>query len=447
MKGEAVSWLNDVPFESAWLGLVLLFCAAWVVQLVCRQVVIRGLGALIRRSPTQWDDQLLNHGFFNRLSWLLPPIVILQALPLVSNLSEGVTTAISRLAAAWIAIQIAVVISAFLTAANAIYSSYPQAKSRPIKGLLQVISIVFYIAAAVFAIAALADRSPALLLSGLGALSAVAMLVFRDTLLSFVAGVQITTNGLIKVGDWIEMPQFNADGDVIDIALNTVQVQNWDKTITSIPTHKFLENSFKNWQGMREFGGRRIKRSILIDVSTIRFLEPDEVDHFGRFFLLKDYIAQKKAELEAHNRQHVTETTEIVNVRRLSNIGTFRSYIVNYLRQHPGIHQEKFSLVRQLQPTGEGLPIEIYAFTNDVAWGVYENTQSDIFDHVISVAPAFGLRLFQIPTGHDLGRVGRGLFEPPNEIASAPAGLMDPPAGLVDPAPAQTEARQKPRSS
>lgn len=397
----------DLPFESTILRLAILFLIAWVVLVFSRQVVLRFVAAIIRRSPTLWDDSLLDQKVLHRLAMILPLMVVYQGLPLVSGLSETTETLLSRLTIALMAFVMARVLSSGLGAINQIYTSYSRAKARPIKGVLQVVSIAGYLTATILAIAALIDRSPLILLSGLGALTAVGMLVFRDTLLSLVAGIQITTNGLIRIGDWIEMPQFNADGDVIDISLNTIQVQNWDKTITSVPAHKFLENSFKNWRGMQESGGRRIKRSIHIDLSSVRFLTEEEVDYFQRFYLLRDYIAEKRQEIADHNRKLKIDSSVVANVRQLTNVGTLRAYITRYLRQHPGINQEMTVMVRQLQPTAEGLPIELYAFSKDVRWVVYEGVQSDVFDHIFAVAPFFGIRIFQSPTGHDLSGLRR----------------------------------------
>ncbi|HWV38230.1 MAG TPA: mechanosensitive ion channel domain-containing protein [Vulgatibacter sp.] len=412
MVETVLTWLRASPGAHAAAGFLVLFSIAWLVWLVTRKAILRAVAAVIRRSPSTWDDAFLERNVFGRLAAALPAVVVHQGLAFMPALPEQASSLAGRLAVAWICVVIAHALSAALMAANDVYTRYPAAKDRPIKGLLQVISVVGWLAAAIFAVAALVDRSPMLLLSGLGALTAIAMLVFRDSLLSFVAGVQITTNNLIRVGDWIEMPQFNADGDVIDIALNSIQVRNWDKTITVIPTHKFLEHSFKNWRGMQESGGRRIKRSIFIDLSTIRFLADEEVDRFGRFFLLQDYIARKKAELEEHNRAVAADPGLVANVRRLTNVGTLRAYVTAYLRQHPGIHQEMTFLVRQLQPTPEGLPLEIYVFTNDVRWAVYEGIQADIFDHILAMAPEFGLRVFQNPSGHDFAE---GLRRDPDE--------------------------------
>src|SRR5690606_14362439 len=251
----------------------------------------------------------------------------------------------------------------------------------------------------VILIAALIDRDPLLIIGSLGAASAVLLLVFRDTLLSLVAGVQLTGNDLIRVGDWIEMPGFDADGFVIDIALNTVTVQNWDKTFTIIPAHKFLENSFKNWRGMQTSGGRRIKRSIYLDMSTVHFLTPEEIEDLSRFALLRPYFEEKKRDIETWLEHHHEGRENPVNSRRLTNVGTFRAYIDLYLRSRPDIATDMTFLVRQLQPTDKGLPIELYVFVNDVRWAIYEGVQGDVFDHLLAILPEFGLRVFQVPSG------------------------------------------------
>ncbi len=239
-------------------------------------------------------------------------------------------------------------------------------------------------------------------MSGVGAMTAVLLLVFKDTILSLVASVQLTSLDMVRVGDWIEMPQYNADGDVVDVALHTVRVQNWDKTVTTIPTHKLISDSFRNWRAMSESGGRRIKRALHLDVSSIRFLTPAEVERFKGFALLADYIEGKEKELADYNAGLPGKTDAQVNLRRLTNVGTFRAYVFNYLKHHPKVHQHMTLLVRQLQPGPTGLPIEVYAFSNDTAWAVYEGVQADIFDHLLAIVPEFGLSVFQQPSGRDL---------------------------------------------
>jgi miniconductance mechanosensitive channel len=233
------------------------------------------------------------------------------------------------------------------------------------------------------------------------------MLIFRDTILSFVAGIQLVNNDLVRVGDWIEMPQFNADGDVVDISLIAVKVRNFDSTSTLIPTHKFLDNAFKNWRGMFESGGRRIMRSIYVDMTTIRFLTAAEIERFERFVLLRDYIRGKRDEIATWNAEHCpADATDIsANARHLTNVGTFRAYISEYLRRHPDVHQERMFLIRQLEPTSKGLPLQVYIFLRETRWVYYEGIQSDIFDHMLAVAPEFGLRVFQEPSGYDFAHL------------------------------------------
>jgi len=254
-------------------------------------------------------------------------------------------------------------------------------------------------------VAFMLDKSPLIFLSGIGAMTAVLLLAFKDTILSLVASVQLTSNDTIRVGDWIEMPDFNADGDVVDVALHTVSIQNWDKTITTIPTYKFIAGSFKNWRAMGEAGGRRIKRSLLLDMSSIRFLTPEEIDRFGAFALLKEYIANKRSEVSAFNAEAGRDSRINADIRRLTNVGTFRAYIYQYLRHHPAIHQDMTLMVRQLEPSSAGLPIEIYCFTNITNWSIYEGIQSDIVEHLLAVAGDFDLRIFQNPSGEDLARI------------------------------------------
>jgi miniconductance mechanosensitive channel len=297
----------------------------------------------------------------------------------------------------------AITIIATLNAANDIYESNPRARQRPIKGFIQLLQLAVVILGALLFISALLDQSPVLLLSGFGAMTAVLLLVFKDTLLSLVASVQLTAQDMVRVGDWIEVPQFGADGDVVDVELHTIKVQNWDKTITTIPTHRLISDSFKNWRGMSTAGGRRIKRALYLDASSIHFMDADELQQCKRFRLLDEYLAGKEDELGVHNRELggdlTTNPDAVVNLRRLTNIGTFRAYAWRYLKQHPKIRQDMTLLVRQLAPGPQGIPIELYCFTTTTAWGEYEDIQADIFDHLLAIVSEFGLRLFQQPAG------------------------------------------------
>ncbi len=384
-------------------GLLLLLAAAAAAGYLARRLLESLAGALASRTEVSWDDRLLAHGVFRRLAHVLPALVVFAGIGLVPALPDFVDQLVHNVTTAYLALAVTLALSATIAAAQDIYSTLPVAGERPLKGLFQLLQLLVWLVGGILVIAAIMDRSPLLMLSGLGAVSAVLMLVFKDTILGLVASVQLTANDMVRVGDWIEMPQFGADGDVIDLSLHTVKVQNWDKTITTVPTYKLISESFKNWRGMTQAGGRRIKRAVYIDQNSIRFLSDTEVEHFKRFALLKDYIAQKEQELHDYNARLKYATEAEVNKRRLTNIGTFRAYVLNYLRNHPQIHHSGMTLlVRQLPPGPEGLPLELYCFTRTTAWAEYENIQSDIFDHLLAVAPEFGLRVYQKPAGTDL---------------------------------------------
>lgn len=397
-------WLNAYPTVATALALTAMILLAWLMDVVAKQRILAAISLVIKRTKFAWDDELLEHRVFERFGRLVPALVIYFGIPVVPGVGPEAEAFIRHVAAAFMVAVVVLAIGALLTAVNDIYERFEMAAHRPIKGYLQVSKIAVYVLGAVVVLATLMNRSPLIFLSGIGAMTAVLMLVFKDTLLSLVASIQLMSNDMVRVGDWIEMPKYNADGDVIDIALHTVKVQNWDNTITTVPTSKFIEDSFKNWRGMSESGGRRIKRSIWIDKGTIRFLSDEEITRFKRFALLRDYIEQKQKELRDYNEALGGEPGD-VNMRRLTNIGTFRAYILNYLKNHPKIHQEKTLMVRQLAPTPHGIPLEVYVFTNDTAWSVYEGIQADIFEHVMALVPEFGLRLFQNPTGADFKKV------------------------------------------
>jgi len=289
---------------------------------------------------------------------------------------------IQRIAFCYMVFIFLIALSKLIDAAEDVYRNYEISRSRPIKGYLQVLKIVLYIIGAIVILAVLIDRSPLLLLSGIGAATAVLLLIFQNSILGLVASIQLASNNMVQIGDWIEMPKYGADGDVTEISLHTVKVQNWDKTITTIPTHALVADSFKNWKGMQESGGRRIKRSVYIDTASIKFCDEEMLERFSKIKYIRQYIEDKRAEIKEHNETHGMDPSSIVNGRHLTNIGTFRAYIGYYLKNHPQIHKSMLQIVRQLEPTENGLPIEIYAFTNTTAWAAYEGIQSDIFDHI-----------------------------------------------------------------
>ena len=337
---------------------------------------------------------------------MAPALTIYFGINLVPNVPEILDTVVQRGAAAAMVLIGVSTLAAFLSAAGKTYATSSLAEDRPIEAYVQITKIAIYVIGIVLFIATLTGQSPLLLLSGIGAIAAVLLLVFRDTILSFVASLQMASYDMVRVGDWIEMPQYGADGDVIELSLHTVKIQNFDKTITAVPTHKLIEQPFKNWRGMQESGGRRIKRSFFIDTSSIRFLEEEDLDRLENFAVLRDYVRQKRQEIADFNKSYAADPRLIVNSRRLTNVGTLRAYLAAYLKQHPKIHQNMTLIVRQLASTAEGLPIELYVFTHITDWAEYEGIQSDIFDHIFSIVHEFGLRVFQGPSGTDFVKLG-----------------------------------------
>ena len=394
------TYLNgQPPLVQALGGVALLLLLAFVVNFVLKKVILRFAAPFLDRR-TKTPDKAVGW-----LITVIPLLIISRGIVFVRYLPEEVETVISNVANATIVLSIALAITTGLNYVNEVYKRRPESRNRPIKGFLQVVKILVFGAAAILGVAALIEQSPFLLLSGLGAMAAVLLLVFKDTILSLVASVQLSAQDMLRVGDWIEMPQQNADGDVIDIALHTVKVQNFDKTITTIPTYKLINESFRNWRGMTEAGGRRIKRAIHLDQNTLRFLTDEEVADLRRFRLLRDYLDRKEQELREWNERELAGEENPVNARRITNLGTFRAYVVAYLRTHPRINQDLLTLVRQLDPTPTGLPMQIYTFAATTQFAEYEFIQAEIFDHLLAILPEFGLRAFQEPSGVDFARL------------------------------------------
>jgi miniconductance mechanosensitive channel len=395
------------PILSQLVQLLLLLAACVLVYVIVRMWLVRFVRKLASRSRNDWDDALVRNEVFLRSVHIAPALVAYYGVR-ITSFPETLGALVQRIAVAFFIAATALTASAFLNAVNDIYSRLPDVGHRPIKGYLGFVRIVILLVAGLLVIATLMDRLPWIFLSGIGAMTAVLLLVFKDTILSLVASVQLTGNDMIHVGDWIEMPQYGADGDVIDVALHTVKVQNWDKTITTIPTHAFISGSFKNWRGMSRSNSRRIKRALYIDVTSVRFLEEGEIERFSHFALLRDYIAAKRAELTEFNAEPGRNPELNADIRRLTNLGTFRAYLLAYLNNHPKIRQDRTLIVRQLESGPQGLPLEVYCFSSDIVWANYEGIQSDIFDHFLAIAQEFGLRIFQSPSGADLAQLVAG---------------------------------------
>ena len=377
---------------------VLIICV--ILYSITRKVLLTTIDRVFKRTSTQIDDILLEKKVFNKLPYLIPLVFIYNLEGLLPN-----NELIDRIVVALIFFIILLTVNALINALGHIYDSTRYAKKFNIKSYIQITKLILNIFGLIIFVAILIGRSPVYLLSGIGALTAVLLLVFKDTILSLVSSVQITSNDLFKIGDWVEAPQFGADGDVIDIALHSVKIQNWDKTISIIPTNKLIDSSFKNWRGMSDSGGRRIKRSIMIDMNSIKFCSDKMIERYRKFNVISDYISRKLDEIEKHNSENNIDEDGLINGRSLTNIGTFRAYIEGYLRGHNKIHKEMTFLVRQLSPSPEGLPLEIYVFSNDTDWINYEAIQSDIFDHLLAVLNEFDLKVFQNPTGNDFNNL------------------------------------------
>jgi len=408
------SWLQNQGI-SEYLAYYLARCIAvagmlllsLITNFVARRYLLTGLNYIIAKSSSKWDDMILQQGTLTRMAHLAPALVIYVLTP---TAFEGFDAAIDIIRGATLIYMIFIlmlVLDSLLNSAEYIYQNYRASKQIPIKSFIQVLKIVLYFLSAIFVISILLNKTPVYLLSGVGALAAVMMLVFRDSILGFVAGIQLAANKMVSVGDWIEMPKYGADGDVLEVALTTVKVQNWDKTITTIPTYALISESFKNWQGMAESGGRRIKRAINLDLSTIRFCDEEMLERFAKIQYISEYIESKKLELADFNRATNVDNASLANGRRMTNIGTFRAYVQAYLRNHPQIHQQMTFLVRQLRPTEHGVPMEIYVFSKDQEWANYEAIQADIFDHILAVVAEFDLRVYQNPTGADFRALSR----------------------------------------
>ena len=383
---------------------LILLLTALLGYVVAHRLLDIGLRAVAKYSTYTWSDALIKNGVGKRLAQLFPAFTIHMGVNFLPSIDPGLESFVMNVTSAYMMVVATITIIAVLNAANDIYESNPEARQRPIKGFIQLLQLAVVILGGLLFIAALLDQSPVLLLSGFGAMTAVLLLVFKDTLLSLVASVQLAAQDMVRVGDWIEVPQLGADGDVVDMELYTVTVQNFDKTITTIPTQRLITDSFKNWRGMSSSGGRRIKRALHIDASSIRFISEQDVNGYRRFSLLEDYLAGKHDELAKYNQTRVgataDESDDAVNMRRLTNIGTFRAYAWRYLKEHPRIRKDMTLLVRQLAPD-DGIPIELYCFTNTVKWTEYEDIQADIFDHLLAIMPEFGLQLFQRPAGKE----------------------------------------------
>lgn len=401
--------LSQYPLLERGLAFLVVAFLAVLVYLLVHRVVLRGIRMVAKRTEAHWDDLVVESRILARLTWLAPILVFGWFLPLLFPPDEDPVLHLyaSRLLSVWLAWVVVRTVSAFLDLLVLLGQRHPATRDKPLRSYAQVVMLVVWLLAGIYVVATLMGKSPWALMTGLGALTAVLLLVFKDSILGFVASIEIAANDLVRVGDWIEMPSQNADGEVVDISLHTVKVQNWDKTITPIPTYQLVSSSFKNWRGMQDSGARRIKRALYLDQASVRFLTDEDLERLKRVQYIQDYLDRKVAEIQRWNQERKVDESTLVNGRHLTNLGTFRAYMEAYLRNHPALRQDMTLMVRQLPPGPNGIPLEVYAFSGEQRWVPYEGIQADLFDHFLAALPEFGLRVFQEPTGHDLRACGR----------------------------------------
>ena len=401
--GFSQSWADDL---TSGIILVVILAIAFLGDAICRHIILTAVARLVKKTKATWDDIVFDRKVLTHVSHLVAPILLYILLPLaISNL--GLLSFIQRICMIYIIAVFLKFISSLLTALFHVYSEKEQFRDRPLKGLLQTVQVILFFIGGIIIVSILIDKSPMVLLTGLGASAAVLMLVFKDSIMGFVSGIQLSANNMLRVGDWIQMPKYGADGTVIEVTLNTVKVRNWDNTITTLPPYALVSDSFQNWRGMQESGGRRIKRSIRIDMNSVKFCTPEMLAKYKKIQLLKDYIEETEKVIEDYNKEHGIDNSILVNGRRQTNLGVFRAYLTNYLKSLPTVNQDLTCMVRQLQPTEQGIPLELYFFSAIKAWVPYEGVQADVFDHVLAIIPEFDLHVFQNPTGEDFRELSK----------------------------------------
>lgn len=393
--------LNSSETFSDLIVLIIALLGAIILDLIINKIGKVILDKATKKTKSNWDDILHGNSFFKRLGHLVPTFVFISISDKLFIHFEHWNQVIMGAVQIYLVVLLIMILNSFLKSVNDIYLTYEGSKNRPIKGYIQTIQIIIISFAIIVILSVLMGKSPLVILGGLGAFAAVLMLIFRDSILGFVAGIQISFNDMVRLGDWITMAKYEADGVVIDIALTTVKIQNWDKTISTIPAYSLISESFQNWRGMEESGGRRIKRSVFIDMNSIKFCDAEMLEKFSKIQIISNYVHQKERELKKYNSSLNIDESLPVNGRKQTNIGIFRAYLNEYLKNKTEIHHSMTFLVRQLQPTEKGIPLEIYVFSKVQEWAAYENIQADIFDHVLAIIPYFDLSIFQNPSGKD----------------------------------------------
>ena len=415
-------WMNDwlislgIPenmslYIALVLNLLILFLICAVAFWIAKKVVIKILSTVIKKTKYTWDNRIFNKQIFNPLAHIIPAFLIRAFIPYIFDDFPDLVPFLIKLTDIYIIFAIVKAINAFLNSVRDLTKDSAYFKDKPIDSYFQLVKIIIYIIVGILVLSIFIDKSPIYLLTAFGAMSAVILLIFKDTILGFVASVQVAANDMVRIGDWIQMDQFGADGTVLTISLNTVKVQNFDNTIITIPTYKFISESFKNWRGMSESGGRRIKRSVDININSIKYCTDEMLKEYGKIEFMKDYIAERQSEIEEFNKNNNIDKSELVNGRNLTNIGLFRYYLESYLKHNDNISKDFTLMVRQLTPNEKGLPLELYTFTNTTDWIKYEGIQSDVFDHVLAAAREFDLEVFQYPSGMDIANIKMNVKE------------------------------------
>lgn len=384
------------------IAFALILIIAFVGDMVCRHILLRAVARLVKKTKATWDDVVFDHKVMVRLSHMVIPVVLYIFIPMAFVDTPSTTLdIILNICLICIILFFLGFINAFLAAVYSVYSEKEKLRNRPLKGMLQTLQVLLWFVGGIIIISILINKDPLSLLAGLGASAAILILIFKDSIMGFVSGVQLSVNDMLKVGDWISMPKYGADGTVIEVTLNTVKVRNWDNTITTVPPYLLVSDSFQNWRGMRESGGRRVKRSINIDMNSVKFCTPDMLEKYRKIHLLKEYVEQTEQVIKGYNEKNQIDNSILVNGRRQTNLGVFRAYLTAYLKSLPDINLDLICMVRQLQPTDHGIPMELYFFSVQKDWVPYEGVQADVFDHVLAIIPEFDLQVFQSPSGRD----------------------------------------------
>ncbi|MEO9003819.1 MAG: mechanosensitive ion channel domain-containing protein [Ginsengibacter sp.] len=397
-----------IPYLVFLVLLIIAGVLVFVCVFVTKKILDNVVGRIFMKTHGKWDDLLIKHRLFSAIGYLVSVIVLKAAVPALFEDFPRTLEFIGKLLDVYLVFVIIRILIVLLKATEEYLSDSELFIEKPIASYFQLIRLILYIIAAILGLSIILTKSPIYLLGAFGAMTAVLLLIFKDTILGLVASIQISANDMVRIGDWVEMPKYHTDGDVIAINLNTVKVRNWDKTITTVPTYYFITESFKNWRGMQMSGGRRIKRTIQISIGSIQFVDMEMQERFKMIDLIRKAIVERQAEIEQFNRESDVNTDVLINGRRMTNVGVFRMYIEKYLQNHPGINQDMTMLVRQQMPGEHGLPIEIYCFTNTIKWAEYENIQSDIFDHLVASVTYFDLVIFQSPSGKDFRELSVG---------------------------------------